>query len=442
MKSLFLNFFKGFLFLSFCFSIAEAQVSKAAQGEFRGGLGRTWIDGKPFYLISLTPEVSFDKIGIGLDLNLRIGTDGKVRATDWGRFYAKVIRYVRYGQKRDSLYARVGVLDYAQLGHGFIAYLYNNSPSYDDRHIGLELDVNLGDWGFESMFSDISFSRAGIFGVRGYVRPLKYTTLSLVPVIGDIEVGGTYVGDFNENAGITNLAFNPITKTLTKTDVGSIQIFGLDVGFPILNFQQLHSTLYVDYAKIRKFGSGGALGIDFSLRGLGLVNLFSKLERRFLGNQFLPSYFNAFYELERYTPASPIQSKAQLLNNTINAGNGIYGELLVDVLGFIHVRGSYQRLDKSPRSGILHLETGTGHEIPYFYAQVGYDKKNVGNETAIFKVDQNSLLHCEIGYRPINYLVISLLYQWTFAPVTDAQGNISYKTQKRIEPKATLVYTF
>ena len=66
---------------------------------------------------------------------------------------------------------RLGALDYYTLGHGSIMYQYNNCPSYDSRKIGLVLDIDFGNFGFESIYS--RFAEAGVMGIRGYVSPLK-----------------------------------------------------------------------------------------------------------------------------------------------------------------------------------------------------------------------------------------------------------------------------
>ncbi|MBI3579984.1 MAG: hypothetical protein HY089_11315, partial [Ignavibacteriales bacterium] len=87
-------------------------------------VGLTVVDGKPYYLFNLTPELSFGNLGIGLDLNIRVGEDGKIRKEDFNEVYdyLRILRYVRWGHKKDPLYARAGALDYARLGHGSIMY--------------------------------------------------------------------------------------------------------------------------------------------------------------------------------------------------------------------------------------------------------------------------------------------------------------------------------
>ena len=42
----------------------------------------------------------------------------------------------------------------------FIMYFYNNSPSYDDRRLGTEFDLNFGKYGLETVYGD--FARLGV----------------------------------------------------------------------------------------------------------------------------------------------------------------------------------------------------------------------------------------------------------------------------------------
>ncbi len=54
--------------------------------------------------------------------------------------YLRLIRYVRYGNKNEPFYARLGTLDYSRIGHGYIVDMYRNSASYDLRKVGVEFD--------------------------------------------------------------------------------------------------------------------------------------------------------------------------------------------------------------------------------------------------------------------------------------------------------------
>jgi len=429
----------------FMFSQFESKL-RSNQGALQGGFGLTWIDDKPFYTVRIAPEVAFGKIGVGLDLKLDFGADGSLRKENFNETsdYLSVIRYLRYGQKNEPLYVRVGALDYATLGNGSIMYLYNNSPSFDARKIGLEFDIDFINLGFESVYSN--FGERGIFGLRGYVYPMKFTSIGKVPIIGSLEIGATFASDFNEYAGVTSARINPTTNQIEKiADEGSVNVFGFDIGLPLVSTSLVDWKLYFDYAKIVDFGSGTSVGTMLNLNGLGLVNLTAKLERRFNSGKYLPSYFNSMYEIERFNfdnSSNSTSSKIRTLSSIQdNVGNGFFGELLVSVLGGIKILGSYQRLDKYPESGILHIGTDIVPEKMPYILRAGYDKINIRDEKDLFTLDDRSYLFVEAGYKPYSFLIVSLVYNWTFTPVRDNNDNIvSFEPQKRIEPRVSFYY--
>lgn len=415
------------------------QPGTQTTGEFSGGLGLSWFDGKPYYLLNISPEIAFGKIGVGLDVNLRIGVnDGKIRKEDWNEPYdfLRAIRYVRYGLKGDPFYARLGGLDYARLGHGTIVYYYKNNASYDDRKVGLEFDVDFGKFGFESVLSDLK--KVGVFGIRGYVRPLKFTPAGNIPIIGNLELGATYATDLDKNAiAHYDSAQGKIVQDWERPDV-----IGLDVGLPIVKTKIFGWDVYFDYVKFLNYGSGIAYGSNFEFRGLGILNIGAKIERRNFGDQFLPSYFNYFYEIERFNLRDTVNatSKLQALRNATKTA-GTYGELIFTILGQLQIIGSYQQLDATPESGTLHLDLKLPQVLPTIVFDAGYDRRNIKDFGDVFRLDERSLLYAEVGYKPVKYIVISMLYQWTFKPIR-AGEQTKYEVQKRVEPRVSFVFPF
>ena len=417
------------------------------EGTIRGGMGILWIDGQPHYRISFRPEISFSEVGVGLDLNLDFDSQGKLRKENFNEAsdYLSIIRYVRYGLKNDPVFVKVGALDYYTLGHGTIMQHYNNSPTYDNRRIGLVADIDFGKFGVESIMG--SFSPAGVFGVRGYVRPLQFSSAADIPIIGNLEVGASFVTDINENAGILNGNYDLVNEEFNVTeDEGSISIIGIDLGLPLLNSSLADITLYIDYSKIIDFGSGVATGVKFDFNLSSLLQISAKLERRFNFGKYIPSYFNSLHEIERFkvdAAADTFTSKAQMLNSITENGNGYYGDLLVRVLNLFDVYGSYQRLDKESKSGELNLRAAIEPESAPFVLRVGYDKINIQSEKDIFTLNDRSYLFAEAGYKPVEYLLVSIVYSWTYTPV---RGNddkiISFEPQKRIEPRISFIYPF
>lgn len=417
------------------------------QGQFMGGLGLTWIDNQPHYTFHLAPELSFANFGLGLDLQLTFDSNGKLRKESFNEFsdYLSVIRYARYGLKNDPVFVKLGALDYYTLGHGSIMYLYNNSPSFDNRKSGLVLDIDFGSFGFESIYG--SFAEAGVFGIRGYIRPLHFTSLNNIPIVRNIELGATYAVDFHENAGIISGSFMQ-GQFQSLTDAGPINIIGFDIGVPVISSSFADVTLYYDFTKIIDFGSGSATGVIAQFNPLGLVQATAKLERRFNGEKYIPSYFNSLHEIQRFrvtdmtSLAGDFQSKARSLAFA-NADDGFYGSLGVNVLGLFHILGSYQRLDKTPNSGILHLSSQIAPEEAPFVLRAGYDKINIRSEKDLFTLDDRSYLFTEVGYKPYPFLVVSLIFNWTFTPIRDARDEIiSYEPQKRIEPRIYFIFPF
>lgn len=443
MKSFFLC---SILLLSFNSFAQFYDYPRPDEGYLNGGMGITWIDGKPHYRFSFRPEISFSEIGVGLDLNLDFGSDGKLRTENFNEAsdYLSLIRYVRYGYKNDPVFIKLGALDYYTLGHGTIIHQYNNSPTFDSRKIGLITDINFGKFGIESIYGN--FFQSGLFGLRGYILPLQFTLAAEIPILGNLELGASYTSDFNEYARVDSGFFNQTGKFIIAKNGGSLNIIGFDIGLPLIKSSVTTITLYADYNKIVDFGSGVATGVKVDFNGFGLVSLSARLERRFNNNKYIPTYFNSLYEIERFKADSvnrTYQNKALALANISERMNGYYGELLIRVLNLFDIYGGYQRLDKNPKSGILNLRAAIEPEGASFILRAGYDKINIIDEKDVFKLDDRSYLFTEVGYKPIEFIIFSIVYNWTFTPIRDTDDKIvGYEPQKRIEPRISFVYPF
>ncbi|MDX2129908.1 MAG: hypothetical protein SFU91_12820 [Chloroherpetonaceae bacterium] len=420
---------------------------------FVGGLGITTFGDKVYYTFNMSPDIGLGKIGIGFDLNLRFGTDGTLRAEDWEdgiSSYLRIIRYVRYGLKdQDSLYIRVGQLDATRLGHGTTVFMYRNNASYDARRIGIEFDLDLGNFGFESFINDVS--TFGLVGFRGFYRPL--TSLS-IPIIKDLEVGATFAGDFRNR---TNLITNGISNRsqingqtpfnfITATDNGSFIAYGVDLGLPLLRLPMISSDLYADFVKYANYGSGAAIGVNVSINAIAnVLVLSSRFEHRVIGNQFQFAYFDALYEQDRFRATSGDSvgvTRANEIAALVSPGDGFYIDLGGSILNTIRLLGSYQRLYNSGRGGQLHLAARLDQAIPNVVLRADYYKRDLGFETEIFTLDDRSLATAELGYMPMPYLLVSLFYSWTFEPIRDGSSIIRYDPIRRLEPRVTFNFTF
>ncbi len=427
------------LALPFC-TYAQDETASEAAGEavnafgasMMGGLGITTIDGKLYYRVQLVPELSVGKFGLGIDGDLLFNQDG-IRKEDWTprSRWVRVIRYVRWGRKRDQVYARVGALDAATLGNGFLMNRYSNRVDDVERKTGMELDVDFGQFGLESVLSN--FGRAEVYGGRAYARPLRSTE---IPVIRNFEVGlsGVTDADPDRSAGTDD----------------AVTAFGFDLGQPLVNTSLLFTGLYFDFGKIVHFGSGAAVGVkaDLHLPG-GMVDLGAKLEQRFLGKRFLPQYFDRFYELERFNDLSGMPVRKTYLLGLVDQGrNGTYGELSATVAGKLNIVGSYQYTYQVPKSGILHFETDLTKVIPKIELRAAYDHKGIGDFKDVGKKDENVLVTVEGGYEVYSHVMLYLTYLRTYERRTqdqDGSGGLLppyYKAVEKFSPRLAVKFGF
>ncbi len=412
-----------FLFFLLVFSLelyaqtAESMFPESGN-EVNGGIGMVFIDGTAYTAFTIQPELALGKFGVGLNIELLFNnSDGfAFRKTGWddGAGVFRAIRYLRWGVKQDPLYVRVGSIETATLGHGMLMGYYSNSVNYDQRKIGLEMDIDFDTFGFESMTSNLG--NLEIIGGRFYYRPLLGTG---IPVVKNLEVGATYVTDTD-----------PDNSNDTKDQVSA---WGADIGLPVIKTDFFTTTIYTDFAQIMDHGNGTAVGIQASLpSAFGLFGIFAKLERRFQQKEFMPNYFNTLYELDRANDKETALTSAP-------ATQGIFGELAGQIAGKIRLVGNYQQANGVKDSGILHLEAKSLDLIPNVLLRAWYDKTNIDSFKDVRTLDVYSLANAEVGYKAYKFVYVTMLYRWNFIYNKE---NDSYEPQERIMPSVSFSMSF
>jgi hypothetical protein len=432
-------------FILLVFSLSNAQYADGGLGYMgqqggmlMGGVGVTTIDDQAYFSINFRPELAFGKLGIGLNVNLLYDTEtGHIRAKDWdsGYDYFRLLRYLRWGHKLDPVYMRIGTLDAARLGHGFIVNYYTNEASYDDRKIGMEFDLDFGQFGFETMTNNLG--RAELMGGRAYYRPLH--NLVTIPIIKNFAVGASYATD--------------VDPDVSRNTSDGVSAYGFDAELPLIKTKVFNSMLYYDWAQIsgyssvekesRSYGHGQAVGIQAGLGNMmGVLDIYAKVERRWLGKEFMPSFFDPFYEIQRFQVDGAVQlHKADQLALITKETMGVFGELYGNVMGNkVRLLGMFSRLDDAPKSGALHLAADAPDAIPTIAAHATYDKIEVERGKDLFTLDNKSIARVGLGYKIKPYLIFYMDYIWTF--VETEPNSKTYKPQERVEPKLVFAYQF
>jgi hypothetical protein len=399
------------------------------QNQVSGGIGITWLNDQPYTTFTLAPDLSFGKIGVGLYLQLLMDNQNsfKLRTDEYkgGAGILRMIRYVRYGHKNDPFYARVGTLENATLGHGFLMWNYNNASNYDKRKIGLAFDVDLKKGGFESVFSNLGKNQ--LYGFRLYVRPVQFINPDLV-FIKNLRFAFTLVKDSH------------VPSWKVQGEEESLTAYGFDIDIPVFKTSFAQSYLYFDYAKFKDLGNGKAVGINFTMPSFaGMFGLAASFERRWLSDQFLPNFFGPLYDLQRELDPFLVPNESQLFQ-LVNATKtkGYFGQLVGYVTQKIRLIGNFQKLDDIPNSGMLHLEAQAPELIPKIRLYAYYDKKNIKTFKDVRTLDINSLATVEVGYMLNSFIQVSTLYRWYWVEV----GPNQYSPVERIEPRISFVYSF
>lgn len=414
----------------FVFTLGNAQVFQnpfvePEKNQVFGGIGITWIDSNPYTTFTLAPDLSFGKLGVGLYLQFLMDNNNnfKFRKDEYqgGAGVLRAIRYVRYGRKYDPIYVRVGMLELASLGNGFLMWNYNNSSNYDKRKIGLAADLDFGKFGFESITSNLNHLE--LIGGNFYLRPFRYF-LPEAPLLKNFRLYATYLYDRK-------------VRSLSSADSSAdLKALGFGADLQWLNLGVLKSFLYADYGKFIDFGSGEAVGISAIIPNfIGVFGLAAKFEKRFIGEQFIPNFFGPLYELNRnLDPLAQIASAPKT--------EGYFGELAGHIIHQILIVGNYQRLNGITGSGVLHLEASAPKLVPNFELRAYYDKSGIETFEDARTLDSRSIATAEVGYRLNRFLVIGTVYRWYWVETVNEFGFTEYKPVERVEPRIAFSYQF
>ena len=394
------------------------------QLEFHFGLDFQYlnINNKGYGLIAIMPEFAICKIGVGFYLPIIILSykhflyskkwynhnewDFKSPSDSLHDFVIKFM-YVRYGQKGDPLYIRIGGLPSVTFGNGFIMNGYSNMIDFPTiRRIGLEFGYIYGNFiGIEAMCADLG--RRQIYGARLLAFPFR---LSQIALLSKFQIGATLVTDTKP--------INDKTKVIN---------WGFDAGMPIITAPLLSMRYFLDWATYSVYApeylgkdewvASDNFGFATGFKGK-LVFFVYRAEYRYLQDNYIPEYFDYFYEIQRekkfrsligmYLTSSPDTVNGYLVK--MGACLGGAGEI-----GFVFQE--YYN-DEISNKATVYLTLAKG-VIPYGYGTVSYNKVNVvgltGNRSLFGNLyDENTILTFDGGIKIMPFVYLKIYYQRTY----------------------------
>ena len=254
-----------------------------------------------YQTLSLNPDFEIGKFGIGLAITIHYTFTGgpendefAIREEDWVPdennsfldLYLPLFRYVRWGFRGEPLYIKLGSIDDATLGNGFIMGNYDNTLFLPDvRIFGLnfDLDGNLFKFPYVGMQSFVgNLANFDVVGGRIFARPLAWLS---IPILQHLVIGYTVAGD-------TDPFY--YARDAEPDNAEDILIHGADFMLPILSNKIFSLALFGDLV-FQRANTGGMVGF-----GGRLFNFLPYgFQARFLGPNFIPGYFGATYDVYR-----------------------------------------------------------------------------------------------------------------------------------------------
>lgn len=413
------------------FTFGEEKEEDNFDFNFNIGLGVETFkeDGEDatYQKVALAPDISIGNLGIGMDLTIHYNFEkGKlaIREADWVpedptflnvlELYMNKFKYIRWAQKGAPLYAKFGSIEDGMIGNGFVLGGYANTLFLPDtRVLGLSLDVdgtlfNFPIMGFETFFGNIV--NWDVIGARFFVRPMGLTE---IPILNLLEIGVVGAFDIDPFRYASTDEMTAAAAADIDTDDAQAVFLGMDFQQP-LPLSELFPLVFMgDFSSYKGQSYGGMVGFGGSL--LKFVNYSAMM--LFIGEGFVPNYFNSTYDLNRGVKYLLMEG-----DNITPAYNGWMVSMGFDILGIVNFNatldGPFGTVDSDNPDNYLnnpHLMgtlTVSDGIIPGLSMEGSYDKINI-EELADIIDPTGAVIMAKINYQT-GPAVISLFYQVTY----------------------------
>lgn len=413
------------------------------------------LDGDYYLQLTGNLDLNLGKVGLGLQvpINLLLWNTsetitreekthfGVIRKADWPvpsvdnySNYLRLVRYARYGQKREPLYVHYGQMFGSSLGHGTILDRYNNSLDVNRPRSGLALDVNTDQGGIETFANDIAWPSTNVIGTRVYVRPLAFLQKK-PPVLDKWAVGVSVMSDrrapslYDADGTERERAWVVRDGAMVPVAPRPRTIVGFDTEIEVLRNSIISLIPYADLNLQLDAGAGFHLGTQANFRFplFGALNLWSKLEYRAMQRRYVPSYFDALYDLQRFAYPVTVDGAERLVpkadvgrvlpgnGGLADLSHGILGEATAEVLGMVQAGATYFDTPGQKNAKNLML-FATLPKFDQFKVSAYFVRKNFDDLDEIVALDERSVLTAAALYKIFGPLYFLATFTRTWRP--------------------------
>tara|TARA_B100000959_G_C14923297_1_gene600446 strand:- start:128 stop:1480 length:1353 start_codon:yes stop_codon:yes gene_type:complete len=362
----------------FFLSSAVSQELSSAEYVGTGSFGAATINGKIYNQISFRPEIRINKLGIGLDFNIYLDENGKIFSDNWNFTDTELsfqslmdkIYYVRWGNKNDDFYFRVGSLETITLGHGALIDRYSNSIEYPQiKKLGINSIYTIN--GIKLQYVQSNFKKSpALIGLQATysVSPRSNLFISFAHDMNQLtRLDEIFTNinhdDFIEACDIVSEFESINFEGYNCEDIYDAhqndspynnekdEISGISIGANHTLSKEF--TLYTEWASLLGKTEGKSLGHGLILPGLSYRfnnGNFNIELRHSLAKNFLFSYWDRSYDIQRTVKNDLTLDGYYTKETTLrdyNKMSGIFSYLNYNILNIMNFLIGYQTMGEN-----------------------------------------------------------------------------------------------
>lgn len=332
------------------------------------------------------------------------GNIGAFRNQDWDEVsdYARVLRFLRFGGKESRFFLDVNSFTANTIGHGVLLKRYNPNLNLNTTQVSLQLDA-FGDYvGGETYLNNIT--GPSVMGVLLFLKPLSIIDRDN-SFLRSFSLGITVVGDVNapmrnrldvydvdgDGRRLTEIRVNQSTFQPEYHGIGVIG-YGLDLEFKLIDKRELDWKMYFDQSfletglpsdteQVKEDGSpytdamrsGGFTWGNLFRLNLGKKTVHAlrfRTEIRNYDPNYLPSYFDTLYEIQRVQYFNGLHERERDLQNDTKVQRVLGRDANGDRVNGVYVEGSWRAGNGLALSVGLEWNDQTPDNSLYIHAEV------------------------------------------------------------------------
>ncbi len=321
---------------------------------------------------------------------------GELRKADWDQVsdYLQVIRLFQFGGKEQPFFFSLSQLDSSSIGHGGVMRRYAANLDVDRHRLSGNFDAYNDYGGFELYVNDVAAPE--VLGVLTFIKPGSF--ISKDRPLKRLSVGAHYTADLgaprslacasdvffaevkDPNGDVNSAAdqcveagrqgFFEVNEETNLPKVPTeelVQFVGASIEFKPVRTDSTDLKPYFEFTQMLGYGSGMSLGVlgRFNVGRTKHSNFRLRLEGRSYDSNYIPSYFDLMYEVDRFVSIQAVNAENNAMTkldylNSLKGGErklGGYVEATYALRNWFALTAAWEQATAKASQGVLvHFE--------------------------------------------------------------------------------------